>query len=233
MKGREIPDGRTFGTQLDIEAVDLFFRLHRSLMFFVNQKLRVIDEKAATPEKYSGLPPEKRIKVHEAFLEHTDLVNAFAVENPFHLGEDELEIVQSWKHLVSGTFYAYRQLKSYMVFLSTTEPVVAYGVVALFQPFETVIGPYLPRMVKTTLLPFKGQIVYDGVAMSYNITFGPGIRRRLDQEYKEAKEGTGIVTTLPPAPARVGTKPKAKKKAAGRRKIRRHRPRLRQGSPGA
>ena len=49
-----------------------------------------------------------------------------------------------------------------MVFLSSTEPVVAYGVVALFDPFEKVIGPYLPRMIETTLLPFKGRIVYDG-----------------------------------------------------------------------
>ena len=62
-----------------------------------------------------------------------------------------------------------------MVFLSSTEPVVAYGVVALFDPFEAVIGPYLPRMIKTTLLPFKGRIVYDGLVTGYNVTFGGGI----------------------------------------------------------
>ena len=36
--------------QLPLEDVDLFFRLHRSLMFFVNRKLRVLDQKVATPE---------------------------------------------------------------------------------------------------------------------------------------------------------------------------------------
>src|SRR6478735_8613795 len=124
--------------QLSVEDVDLFFRLHRSLMFFVNQRLKVIDVKVATPEAYSGLPPKTRIEVHKALLDHRDLIDAFADENPFHFDEADLEIVRSWKRLVSGTFYAYRQLREYMVFLSTTEPVVAYGVVALFDPFVEV-----------------------------------------------------------------------------------------------
>src|SRR4051794_16236179 len=116
--------------QLPLEDVDLFFRLHRSLMFFVNQRLHVLDQKVATPEKYSGLPPEARIEVHKALLDHIDLIDAFAGENPFQFDAADLEIVRSWKHLVSGTFYAFRQLRDHMVFLSSTEPVVAYGVVA-------------------------------------------------------------------------------------------------------
>jgi len=102
----------------------------------------VIDEKIATPDAYSALPPTTRIKVHKALLEHMDLIDAFANENPFGFDETDLEIVRSWKHLVAGTFYAYRQLQQYMVFLSSTEPVIAYGVVALFDPFEVVIGPH-------------------------------------------------------------------------------------------
>ena len=70
---------------LPLEEVDQFFRLHRSLMFFVNRRLEVIDKKIATPEAYSGLPPETRMEVHKALLEHTDLIDAFADENPFRL----------------------------------------------------------------------------------------------------------------------------------------------------
>ena len=145
-----------------------------------------------------------------------DLIDAFADENPFHFDEADLEIVRSWKHLVTGTFYAFRQLQNYMVFLSSTEPVVAYGVVALFDPFEVVIGPYLPRMIKTTLLPFKGRIVYDGLVTGYNITFGGGIKRRLNESYKEAKARSGIVTSLPPPAGRpqpAGKKAAPKKRA--------------------
>ena len=79
--------------------------------FFVNQRLDVIDEKAATPDAYSTLPPTNRIEVHKAFLEHMDLIDAFADENPFGFDETDLGILRSWNHLVAGTFYAFRQLQ--------------------------------------------------------------------------------------------------------------------------
>jgi len=183
-------------------------------MFYVNRRLKVIDKKVATPDDYSGLPPEARLKVHQALLDHVELIDAFVAENPFGFDEGDLDIIRSWKHAVTGTFYAFRQLQKYMVFLSSTEPVVAYGVVALFDPFEDLIGPHLPRMIKTTLLPFKGQIVYDGLVSGYNVTFGAGIKRRLNESYKQAKERFGIVTSLPMEAGKAsqrGKEPKAEK----------------------
>jgi hypothetical protein len=204
--------------QLALDDVEQFFRLHRSLMFFVNQRLKAIDQRLSTREEYSRLSPETRIKVHEAFLEHLDLIDDFVSENPFDFDEPDLEIIQSWRHLVSGTFYAFRQLQNFMVFLSSTEPVVAYGVLALFDPFEVVIGPYLPRMIKTTLLPFKGRIVYDGLITGYNVFFGGGIKRSLNESYTEAKKRFGIVTLLPftPAKARRAEEPPESRKRATR-----------------
>jgi hypothetical protein len=105
-------------------------------------------------------------------------------------------IVRSWRHLVHGKFYVFRELARFTVFLTTTAPPIAYGVLALSQPFEELIGPYLPILTQTVLLPFKGVIVYDGLMSSYNISFGPGIRRNLNQDFKEAKARHGIVTSL-------------------------------------
>ena len=166
-------------------------------MFFVNQRLRVLPDEPATPEEFSGLPPQVRLKVRDAFLKHTDLIESFVDENPAHLSDDELDIVRSWRHLVAGKFYVFRELKKYTVFLSATDPAIAYGVLALSQPFEELIGPYLPVLTQTVLLPFKGMIVYDGLMSSYNISFGPGIRRNLNEDFKEAKARHGIVTSLP------------------------------------
>jgi hypothetical protein len=177
--------------------VELFFRLHRALMFFVNQRLKVIPNEVASPEEFSSLSPEVRLKVRDAFLNHTDLIQAFVEENPAHLTDDELDIVRSWQHLVHGKFYVFRQLKKYMVFLSTDKQPIAHGVLALSQPFEELIGPYLPVLTETVLLPFKGRIVYDGLLSSYRISFGAGIRRSLNESFKEAKARHGIVTSLP------------------------------------
>jgi hypothetical protein len=197
---------------LDPPDLELCFRLHRTLMFFVNQRLKVLPDDLASPEEFAALAPEVRLQVRDALLDHTDLIQSFVDENPARLPEDELAIVRSWQHLVAGKFYLFRELKQYTVFLSTDEPPVAYGVLALSQPFEELVGPYLPVLVETVLLPFKDRIVYDGLLNAYRISFGPGIRRSLDQNYKEARARHGVVTSLPvPVTPRVPAKaPKAK-----------------------
>jgi len=196
---------------LPLNEVELFFRLHRALMFYVNERLKVIPDKIATPDGFAALSPELRLKVREALNSHVDLIGSFVAENPAHLADDELDIVRSWRHLVTGRFYVFRELKKYTVFLTSTSPAVAYGVVALSQPFEELIGPYLPVLTQTVLLPFKGMIVYDGLMSSYNISFGGGVRRSLNESFKEAKARYGIVTSLPmsnePRPAKA-PKPK-------------------------
>jgi hypothetical protein len=52
-------------------------------------------------------------------------------------------------------------------------------------------------MTESVLLPFKDKIVYDGLITSYHISFGPGIRRSLNESFKEAKRRHGILTSLP------------------------------------
>src|SRR5437867_2370603 len=140
---------------LDPQELDLFFRLHRTLMFFVNQRLQAIPDKPATPEAFSSLPPATRLKVRDAFIAHPDLIESFVEENPAHLPNEELAVVRSWRHFLAGKFYICRELKKYTVFLSAEEPVIAYGVLALSQRFEELVGPYLPVLVQTVLLPFE------------------------------------------------------------------------------
>ena len=196
---------------LDPPDVELFFRLHHTLMFFVNERLKVFPGNLARPEEFATLLPEALVQVRDALIKQPDLIDSFVAGNPAHLSKDDLDIVRSWRHFVAGQFYVFRELKNHAVFLSMTSTPVAYGVLALSQSFEKVVGPNLPVLTKTVLLPFKGKIVYDGLMSRYNIFFGPGIRRGLDQSFKEAKQRQGIVTSLPisdmPMPA---TMPKAK-----------------------
>ena len=184
-------------------------------MFFVNKQPQILP-KIETVDEYSGQPPEARLKVHKAFLDDIDIIEKFIDENPAALTEEELEIIHSWHHLVSGTFYIFRYLKNYTIFLSSEDQTIAYGVLALTDPIEDLIGPYLPVMVETTLLPFKDKIVYDSLLSGFNILFGGGMRRSLKDNYENAKKQLGIVTSLPieqrPAPAHKPTK-KAKKAA--------------------
>jgi hypothetical protein len=181
------------------EEAHLFFKLHSSLMCFVNERLEIIPG-TRDPDGYRTLSADLRLKTRNALLDNMNLVEMFVDVNPFKLSGEELNIVLSWKHQVTGKFFVFRNLKKHTVFLSDGGTPIAYGVVALTEPFEELIGPYLPVYVETVLLPFKDRIVYDGLLGRYNIFFGGGIRRRLQESYSAARERLSVVTALPALP---------------------------------
>jgi hypothetical protein len=76
------------------------------------------------------------------------------------------------------------------------------------------VGPYLPVMTETILLPFRDKIIYDGLLSSFRISFGGGIRRSLNESYETAKERLGIGTSLLISEAKpVAMRPTPKKQA--------------------
>ena len=192
----------------------VFYKLYSSLMFFANQRLHVLDAPVADATAYEALPPESRAKVRSALYDRRELIDELIQENPDNLAAEELAIVSGWRQALVGKFYVFRHLKKYTVFLSSRgSPNKAYGVVGLVDPLEDVIGPDLPILAEAVLLPFKGQIIYDGLLSSHSISFGGGMKRMLNNEYNQAKEAFGIITSLegqatpPPAnPAKSGKK---------------------------
>jgi hypothetical protein len=203
---------------LEPDDAERFFKLHKALTLFANQRLKL----AKPPARSKGivsLPPDQRLKVRDALVEHLDLIGAFVEENPYKLDPDELGIVGSWKDLVAGEFYVLRFLKRYTVFLTAKEPTVAYGVVALSDPFDEVIDQPLPFYCKTVLLPFQDRIVYDGLLSGYNVIIGSNMTRELNDAYKDAKKRHGVVTSLPwhpETPKTVAERSTARKKRGKR-----------------
>ena len=177
----------------------LFFKLHNSLMCFVNERLEIVPD-ARNPAEFRSLSADSRLKVRNALLDNMNLLEMFVDLNPFEFSGEELDIVLSWKHRVAGKFFVFRELKKYTVFLTAAEAPVAYGVVALTEPFEDLIGSDFPVWAETVLLPFKDKIIYDGLLCRYNVFFGGGIRRGLRESYSGAKERLGIVAALPVQP---------------------------------
>jgi len=182
---------------LTYEECEQFFGIQASLMHFVNRQCKISPKPVSSYKDFPLLAPEVRHKVHSAFLENPKLLEEFLEKNPDKLSPEDLEIASSWRHFVTGQFFILQDLKKHTIFLSEGTPSIAYGVLALFEPLDSVIGPNRPKMVQTTLLPYKGRIVYDGLMASYPIHFGPGVRRATKEWLQEAKSRFGIVTSLP------------------------------------
>lgn len=181
---------------LSREDSELVFKLHSVLMQFVMEQVQA-PGLPASAMAYLSLPAEQRQKVVKAFVGRLDLIDAFVADNPARLSEEELGIVSSWRDLVSGRFIALRQLRKYMVLLACDEKSTAYGVTGLVDPMDQVIRTPLPAMIETVLLPFRGKIIYDGLVSLFNVTFGPGTRRRFEEDFQAAKANKGIITSLP------------------------------------
>lgn len=181
---------------LSREEAELVFRLHCALMQFVMEQVQAAGVPSSAAN-YPSLPAEQRQEVVKAFLGRLDLLDAFVAANPARLSAEELGIVSSWRHLVSGRFIALRQHKKHMIFLACDEKSCAYGVTGLVDPMELVIGQPLPAMVQTVLLPFRGKIVYDGIISKFRVAFGPGSRRGFEETLRTVKQTHGLVTSLP------------------------------------
>jgi hypothetical protein len=61
---------------------------------------------------------------------------------------------------------------------------------------EDITPPYVPSLVGTVLLPFKGKIIHYGLFQFYNISFGSGIKKNIKVNYQAAKSKFGIILSL-------------------------------------
>jgi hypothetical protein len=182
--------------QLSPADADLFFRLYGALHLFVNGQFPILPD-AHSIEDLAAVKLEDRAKLRDAVYDHAELIDRFVRENPAGLSAEELTEVKSWSQFIRGDFYILRHLKRYSVLLSSNNPARAYGVVGLTEPIADVFPDYvLPVYVQTVLLPFRGRIVWDGLANSYNITFGSGIRGNLNETYQRVKQREGITESL-------------------------------------
>ncbi len=181
---------------LATEDARLFFKLFFALLAHTNRELK-ITPKVSGPTDIPKAGGDALMKMRDALYADSGLLVRFIEENPENLTPEELDIIAGWKHRVSGEFYLMRYLKKYAVFMPSKKPDHLYGVLGLYDPIEIVVrGQPLPVFLKTTLLPFKGQIIYDGLVEPYSVLFGKGIRTDLEAIFKRLKAKEGIVEQL-------------------------------------
>lgn len=177
------------------DDADQFFRLMWGLQFYVKEQRQLLPN-ITSCEAYIRLDGQEKSVVRDALWEHPELIDTYIQMNPDKRSEEELAIIGKWKKFVVGKFYVFRYLKDHAIFIGSGKSQV-YGVKALYDSFEVMLGGRpLPVLVEAVLLPYKGQIIHDGLFYPYNIYFGGGIRRDLKEEYMAAKQNNRILTSL-------------------------------------
>jgi hypothetical protein len=185
--------------QLPPEQTARFYRIWLALLRDVNEQQHLVPAFPVSEERNGLLPLSDEMQLRNALWADETLRERFLSVNPAGLSSADLAVVASWRYRRAGSFYIVRALKKYTVFLSEDIPPRAYGVLGLSTPIEDLAGGPLPVLAQAVLLPFEGQIIYDGLLQWYAVVFGPGIRARLNAEYRNAQEREGVITTLGPA----------------------------------
>jgi hypothetical protein len=177
------------------EEASLFLKLWLELLLFTNKEVRLFPD-CQTIEQLKYLELNDRMTLRDALLTRPELIGRFVLKNPAGFDEGELSIVRTWRNFVAGDFIIERYLARNAIFIKEA---MVYKVLALNDSFDHFVGKEeLPAFVKTVLLPFKGQIVYDGLLGLHNIRFGGGFRARLREQYSDVKRSGQIIESLEP-----------------------------------
>ena len=176
------------------EEAELFFRLYPTLIGFAAGRLGGV-EGIVDFESFRKASRPSKAKARDCLLDRPALIDEFVHDNPAEFREQDLSIVQSWQHFVRGDFVIERELKKHTVFLNTEQPPRAYGVLGLTTEIADMPDLPLPLFARAVLLPWKGQIICDGLITFQNVLLGSNIRRTLKGDYLAAK-AVGIITSL-------------------------------------
>jgi hypothetical protein len=175
-----------------------FYRIWFALLRFVNDQRQSVPAFPARGQE-AALSPADELQLRNALWADETLLEDFLAINPTGLSSRDLAVVDSWRFRLAGGFFVVRTLKPYTVFLSDHAPQHAYGVLGLLRSIEEAARLSLPFYTQAVLLPFEGQITYDGLLQSAAVSFGPNVRRDLSGVYHRAKEREGIIASFPPA----------------------------------
>ena len=167
------------------EEAKLFFKLYIPLLGYANQ--------------YDGQNKKRPlIEAREILYDNPRIIKDFMNSNPEGLDKKEIKIINNWQKFVGGDFILIRSLRKYDVFLSLGKSKVkAYGVLGISDsPIDLAMYGVGTCFEKVTLLPWKNDIIWDGLMYQRPIIIGKNYMRSFAEEYKEIKQRGEITETL-------------------------------------
>ena len=172
---------------------ELFFEIWFQLLGFAKREFKMKLTEAQltvnTPEYQRALSG-----IADKVWDHPDLLDKFLFRTK--LTAEKREILLGWKRFVKDTFFVRSHLKSGTILISLTDQKV-YSVHGITSTWEEMIpSATLPMLIETTLIPFKGIIVSDGLIKQYDQSVGISFENKFEPLYIQAKESNSIITSI-------------------------------------
>lgn len=180
---------------LSKEDAEIFYELWFPLLDFVNKKFN--------GNPYMGKihgarhsDPAKVKEIANVLWDNVQVIDEYLEKHHSELPKKHLEIIDGWKRRICDDFILERNLKSGSIFISghTDEVYLVSGIISSWEEMFYYRSP--PIMLSTTLIPFRGVIISDGLVSAYNVMFGGGYKSEWKDIYMTAKKSGSIHKTL-------------------------------------
>jgi hypothetical protein len=176
------------------QDIKVFYKLQNGLLTYVNNELK-INKPVSNYQDIDEIGLQNKVKIRNELYNQINITGNFIKENPFNFNKEELTIISSWTYFIKNRFLIIKFLKKFNVFLTQDGKNTLYGVLGLIDDLKEKFYSKIV-LLETVLLPFNDKIIYDGFMNLYNIHFGSGFKRNIQDLYSEMKAKKGIITSL-------------------------------------
>ena len=168
--------------KLSEEDAFLFFKIYFALLEYVNKKYHIQPLLKAIYQQ-TDLPPNLLLPIRDYLFEHLEIIDDFINDNPYHLTDDELELAYNFKYSISDMFIIMQYDREYAYLLGKH---ANFAIKGLHSTIEEVIPTYdLPYISLMHLIPFKDNIVYDGIiTQEVSLHLSKNIINTFNEEFK-------------------------------------------------
>jgi len=170
-----------------------FLKTHLNLLFFVGQQCNIIADHV-TFEQFVDLDLTIKLKCRDSLLDNKKLLDDYITTHFDRLTTEQTSTLAGFKKTITSDFVIFKCLANNAIFIDSKDNKF-YAVKALGHGFEVFFDRF-PVLVNTTLLPFNGQIVYDGFIKPTGVYFGSGLTSTMKEDYKVAKRNNQILTRI-------------------------------------
>lgn len=165
------------------KAADHYYKLYFALLDYINKKYKIHPE-IKKIYKQEGLDVNKLHDIDTYLWEHKENIDDFIKDNDYKFAEEELSEINEFKNAItSDCFVIVGFDREYTKILSDDGKL--YMVKGIRTDFDKIMNPKeLPKIISTTLLMFKGNIVFKSFFGNIDIVFGNDVKKDIVNKMK-------------------------------------------------
>ena len=166
----------------------LFYKLYFALLEYTNNTYKV-NPRIKKIYNQQFINPENIKDIVEKLWNNKDkIIDDFIKLNPYNFNNTEKMIITGFKKGIRKEFIIAKYEKKYTLIMPMDNEKIAYMVKGINTSIDEVVhSEDLPFIVKTTLLPFKDNIIYDSLFFAYAMSIGPNIKNNVRKSINKAK----------------------------------------------